>query len=413
MPHAFLIVALVGSALGFTFAAVSSYDFVAHLDRQVHGLHCSFLPGLAGTDASGASGCHTTMMSPYSSLFRESVWGGVPITLPAMAVFAFLSFWAVLIWQSPRVHDARATGFFTVASLLPVVASMGMATIAFRELDAFCKLCIGIYVASALTAIGAFGTYLRAQRTAHQATRPPLSYGALGLAFALGCAVVFTSALAYALAAPDFDRFVGSCGELDKPADPQHALLSIGRAAGSPTVLEVLDPLCPACRAFERRFARLELSQRAKRELLLFPLDNKCNWMVDRALHPGACAISEALLCAGDRVEQVMAWAFDEQDAIVARERAEAGGAAKLAIAKFPTLGGCIGSSKARAKLNAALRWAVTNKLPVLTPQLYLDGKRLCDADTDLGLDYMLTRLSALRSRAAGRASTARASGVR
>jgi uncharacterized membrane protein len=398
LPHAFLIIALIGSALGFTFAAVSSYDFIAHLDRQVHGLHCSFLPGLGGTEA-GESGCHTTMMSPYSSVFREAVWGGVPISLPAMAVFAFLLFWGILIWQSPRVHDTRATGFFALASLLPVVASLGMATVAIRELDALCKLCVGIYVASALTALGAFGSYLRAQRTAREAARPNLSHGALLLAFGLGCVVVLTSGLAYALAAPDFARFIGSCGKLDKPADPQHALLVLpgSRAAGSPTVLEVLDPLCPACRAFERRFGRLELSKRAKRELLLFPLDNSCNWMVDRALHPGACAISEALLCAGDRAEEVLAWAFDQQDAIVARERAQAGAAGQLARAKFPFLAGCIGSSKARAKLNASLRWAVTNKLPVLTPQLYVDGTRLCDADTDLGLDYMITRLSGER----------------
>jgi hypothetical protein len=160
-------------------------------------------------------------------------------------------------------------------------------------------------------------------------------------------------------------------------------------------LLEVLDPLCPACRGFERRLTRLPLAHQAKRDLLLFPLDNSCNWMVDRAVHPGACAISEALLCAGDSAEDVLAWAFDQQDEIVAAERATKGGAARLAVAKFPALDGCIGSSKARARLNKALRWAVDNQLPVLTPQLYLDGKRLCDADTDLGLDYMLRRLSA------------------
>lgn len=394
MPHAFLIVALVGAALGFVFAAVSSYDFIAHLDRQVHGLHCSFLPGLGSTDASGASGCHATMMSPYSSLLREQVWGGIPISLPAMAVFAFLLFWGVLIWQSPRVHDTRATGFFSVASLLPVVASMGMATIAIRELDAFCRLCVGIYVASALTAIGAFGTYLRAQRTAEFAERSPLSYGALGLAFGLGCAVVCSSALAYALAAPDFTRFVGSCGKLAKPRAPEHTLVSVGRAAGTTSVLEILDPLCPACRAFERRFTRMELAQRAKRELLLFPLDNTCNWMVEGPVHPGACAISEALLCAGDRVEEVLQWAFDEQEKIVERERASVGGAAAYVRNEFPWLAGCLGTSKVRAQLNRGLRWAVDNRLPVLTPQLYVDGVRLCDADTDLGLDYMVTRLA-------------------
>ena len=39
---------------------------------------------------------------------------------------------------------------------------------------------------------------------------------------------------------------------------------------------------------------------------------------------------------------------------------------------------------------------------PVLTPQLYVNNTRLCDADTDLGLDYMLSRLI---ERAAGKAN--------
>jgi hypothetical protein len=268
-----------------------------------------------------------------------------------------------------------------------------MATIAVRELSTFCKICVGIYVASALTALGAFLTYRRAERSAPE--REPLSYGGLGVAFAIGCMFVGTATVAYALQAPDFSRYVGSCGSLPKPADPQHALLTVGANTGSPVLVEVLDPLCPACRGFEQRLSHLELGKKAKRQVLLFPLDNSCNWMVDRAVHPGACAISEAMLCAGDTADDVLAWAFQEQETIVAAERAEKGSAAKLAVGKFPSLTGCIGSSKVRARLNKALRWAVDNQLPVLTPQLYLEGKRLCDADTDLGLDYMLTRLSA------------------
>ncbi|MEY4513024.1 MAG: hypothetical protein RLZZ450_5146 [Pseudomonadota bacterium] len=393
MPHAFLIMALVGSSLGLIFSAVSTYDFVAHLDRQVHGLHCSFLPGLGAPDVSGATGCHVTMMSPYSSVLRETFWGGIPITLPAMAVFAFLLFWGLSVWLTDRLADTRATGFYVIASLVPVVASLGMATIAVRELSTFCKICVGIYIASALTALGAFITYRRAERSAP--AREPLSYGGLGVAFAIGCLFVGTATVAYAVQAPDFSRYVGSCGSLPKPADPQHALLTVGSKTGSPVLIEVLDPLCPACRGFEQRLAHLALGKQAKRDVLLFPLDNSCNWMVDRAVHPGACAISEALLCAGDTADDVLAWAFREQETIVAAERAEKGAAAKLAVAHFPSLTGCIGSSKVRARLNKALRWAVDNQLPVLTPQLYLEGKRLCDADTDLGLDYMLTRLSA------------------
>jgi hypothetical protein len=77
----------------------------------------------------------------------------------------------------------------------------------------------------------------------------------------------------------------------------------------------------------------------------------------------------------------------------VAAEKEKAGSAAQRVVAHFPALSGCVGSSKARARLNRALRWAVDNRLPVLTPQLYVNGKRLCDADTDLGLDYTLTRM--------------------
>ena len=175
--------------------------------------------------------------------------------------------------------------------------------------------------------------------------------------------------------------------------DPKNELIPLGKQGGSVQIIEVVDPLCPACRAFERRFAALDLYESASRRGLLFPLDNSCNWMVDSAVHPGACAVSEAMLCAGDEAQDVLDWAFDEQEEIVAAERAQAGSAAKLAVERFPSLAGCVGSPTAKARLNRALRWAVNNQLPVLTPQLYVNGKRLCDADTDLGLDYMLTSL--------------------
>lgn len=407
MPHVFLIVALIGSALGFVFSSVSTYDFVAHLDRQVHGLHCSFLPGMSAPDASGASGCHATLMSPYSSFLREQVWGGIPISLPSMATFAFLLFLGGHLALTQRTHDRRATGLFAVASLLPVLASLVMGTIAIRELDAFCKLCVGIYVASALTAIGAYGTYRRAvnpgygvarrdradplARTVMEDARTPLSRGALALAALIGVAFVASSTLAYAFNAPDFTRFVAGCGTLPNKGDPA-ALLTLGKGAAKGTsIIEVLDPLCPACRAFERRFESVAAS--AQRSVLLFPLDNKCNWMVTQAIHPGACAVSEALLCAGDGAQAVLEWAFEHQDEIIEAERTSPGSAEKRVVSHFPTLKGCVGSSKARARLNRALRWAVDNQLPVLTPQLYVNGKRLCDADTDLGLDYILSHM--------------------
>jgi uncharacterized membrane protein len=388
----FLIISLVGSVLGFLFASVSTYDFVAHLDRQVHGLHCSFLPGVGTPDASGSSGCHLTLMSPYSSVLRDSIWGGIPISLPAMAVFAFMTFWGLFLWLTRRTQDRAATGFYALASLVPALASLVMAIISLRELSAFCKLCVGIYISSLLCCGGAVALWRAAMRNAYFEL-DPLPISTLGIAFVFGCLFVGSSVIAYAATTPNFDGFVGKCGTLKKPDDPQKVLLALGAQTGAVDVLEVLDPLCPACRAFERRFDKLSQAEHARRRALLFPLDSSCNWMVGSAVHPGACAISEAMLCAGGDAEHVLAWAFDEQEEIVAAERKQAGAAARLAAARFPALAGCIGSSKAKARLNRALRWAVDNQLPVLTPQLYVDGTRLCDADTDLGLDYMLSRL--------------------
>ena len=77
-PQIATIVVGVGALLGVFFASVSTSDFAMHLDRQVHDVHCSFIPGAA--PETGESGCQVTLVSQYSSVFRTTVWGGVPST---------------------------------------------------------------------------------------------------------------------------------------------------------------------------------------------------------------------------------------------------------------------------------------------------------------------------------------------
>ena len=118
-----LVVVLLGAIVGTVFAAVSTYDFVQHLDRQVHNLHCSFIPGAIHP---GESGCQVAMMSPYSSVLRGQVWGGVPISLPAMSVFAFLMLLSADLLLTRRKDDPRATGFLALATALPAATSLVM-----------------------------------------------------------------------------------------------------------------------------------------------------------------------------------------------------------------------------------------------------------------------------------------------
>ena len=76
------------------------------------------------------------------------------------------------------------------------------------------------------------------------------------------------------------------------------------------------DPLCPTCKAFHQRLSAEGILEKLDTTLVLFPLDNACNWMLDRPVHPGSCIVSKAVLCAEQRAMQVLEWAYDNQDHI-------------------------------------------------------------------------------------------------
>jgi hypothetical protein len=232
---------------------------------------------------------------------------------------------------------------------------------------------------------------------AHEASsvsRPgAVSAGTLAAAFGLGVLLVAVPAAAYVALAPDHSVFVGGCGELVEDKDAYGVMVPMDRHRGGVPAIEVLDPLCPACRAFEDRLDASNLREELDRSAILFPLDSDCNWMVDDRKHPGACAVSEAVLCARERAGDVIAWAFAEQEAITEAAAESGEGARKLAARRFPELARCIGSSRVKSQLNKSLRWAVRNQLPVLTPQMYVGGAKLCDEDIDLGMEFALSRM--------------------
>src|SRR5215510_12675444 len=159
-PPAWLYVVAVAALAGLVFAGVSTYDFVQHLDRQVHSLHCSFIPGAGASSTS--TGCQAAMMSSYSSVFRTSIWGGIPISLPAMSVFAFLLFYILDLVASGRTNDSRATSFLALAAGLPAATSLVMLIISLTKLGTTCKLCVGVYLCSAACLTGAIALWRRA-----------------------------------------------------------------------------------------------------------------------------------------------------------------------------------------------------------------------------------------------------------
>jgi uncharacterized membrane protein len=392
-PSRWLVVVLVGATVGLLFAGVSTYDFVQHLDRQVHGLHCSFIPGMGAE--TGASGCQIAMMSPYSSVLRSRIWGGIPISLPAMAVFAFIGFYGVDLLLTGRQRDPRATAFLAMACGVPAAASVVMLSVSIFAVGALCKQCIGVYAASTACLTGALVLWRRAVRVRAQ-VEPPASNRLLAVMAGAGVLFVVVPVLLYLALVPDQSRFVGSCEGLAHPDDSYGVMVTLSKGTAKPTpAIEVLDPLCPACKAFEQRLDASGLVDRLDRKAVLFPLDTACNWMITETAHPGACTVSEAVLCAGARAPEVLAWAFDVQDRVREETKADPTAAARIVKKRFPDLASCVGSSEAKSRLNKSLRWAVSNNLRVLTPQLFVGKSKLCDEDVDLGLDFALGRLLA------------------
>ena len=391
-PRPGLVLFLLAAVAGLFFTGWSTLDFVQHLDRQTHALHCSFIPGLSAPSADTESGCHVALMSPYSSWFRGLVWGGVPAALAGMGVFGFLVFRGASIALTGKQDDPRATLFLFGATAVPVATSIVYGGIAIVALDALCKLCLGIYASSALAAVGA-GWLWWSSRSAALADAPRVD--GLGWALGVGEGVAFVAVplAVYIGMSPDFSGYVGTCGELVAPEDRGGVLIDLdGNQAGIPAV-ELLDPLCPSCKGFEDRLTRSGLGAQLDRKVALFPLDNACNWNVSYAVHPGACTINEAMLCAGERADDVLAWAFVNQVDVRTRAKDDPKAAESMVLAAFPDLKGCVGSEKARQRLNRSLKWAVANQVQVLTPQLFVKGRKLCDEDVDLGLDWSLARL--------------------
>ncbi|MBN1337439.1 MAG: hypothetical protein JXB39_15905 [Deltaproteobacteria bacterium] len=385
---------VLAAAVAMLFAAVSTYDFVQHLDRQLHGIHCSVVPGLGTLDAKGLSGCHAALMSPWSSVFRKAIWGGIPISLPGLAVYAFLLFRGLDLWLNRRESSPNATFFLVIASLLPVVTSIVMAIVSLGLVGDTCIHCVGMYVASfVLLGAALWGWQLArkagppAEGEAETVWKPHVLSALEGVGF------VLLSGVVYVLLVPDASAFVGACGELNKPDDPYGIMVPIDANTSEKTMIEIMDPLCPACRSFHERLEASGLDEKVHHLTLLMPLDNSCNWMVSSAVHPGACALSEAMLCAGDKAKAVLDWAFDHQEAIRKAALEDPKGAADMVTAAFPELASCVGTPAVRSKVNRSLRWAVSNQLPVLMPQVFLEGVRLCDEDTDLGMDFALSRL--------------------
>jgi uncharacterized membrane protein len=383
-------IALVASALGLLFSSNSTADYAAHLDRRLHNVHCSFIPGMPATNE--AEPCRVAMYSPFSALLKEQYWGGIPISLFALGAFGFFAAFSLYLLLAGERASRRTLGFFAVVATTPLLVSLVMFTISLTQLGHLCKTCVGIYIASALLAFGAISAWLAAKT---DSSRPALSVALIpAWLVALGVTTL-APAVVYAASMPDERPYITQCGELKQTKIKGDSPVKIhGTRPVQPTML-FEDPLCPTCKAFHDRLVSENVIEKLDIELVLFPLDSECNWMLDQPLHPGACIVSKAVLCGEGNARQVLEWAYAEQEYLTRAGKAGEG-VLRAAIKQRwgESLLRCVDDKKTDVRLNNHLHFASENNIPVSTPQMYLGKRRVCDEDTDLGLRFTLAQLA-------------------
>jgi len=270
-----------------------------------------------------------------------------------------------------------------------------MFSISVLKLGTVCKTCAGIYISSILLAVSGLLAFFSSK--SDEPSEPRGSVGpALPLIWLIALGVVsLVPALVYAASAPDERPYITKCGELKQAQIKNDQFVKIATSHPLQPTLLFEDPLCPTCKAFHERLVGENIIEKLDINLALFPLDSDCNWMLDTALHPGACIVSKAVLCGGSNARAVLEWAYEEQEYLT---RAGKNGPDVLRAAIKQKWGDtmlkCVDDRKTDVRLNNHLHFASDNNIPVSTPQMYLGARRVCDEDTDLGLRFTLGQLA-------------------
>jgi uncharacterized membrane protein len=396
-PRTASLLALAASGLGMVFAAYSTYDYAEHLDRQVHAIHCSFIPGAPAT-SDADNPCKTALFSPYAALFRASYWGGVPISLFALGAFGFFAGFALYRFLAGSNVPVRTRQVFGTLALTPLAASIVMFALSVTRLHTLCKVCVGIYISSILLAVAGVSTLLAkepAPELSQTEADAPSWLGPAAWICGLAIAAVLP-ALIYVHALPDYRPLVSKCGKLPIPTEAHNAPVKMPTREPKRAATLFEDPLCPTCKAFHERLVSEGVFDRLEVTMVMFPLDSECNWMLDRPLHPGACVLAKAVLCGDkDKSRAILEWSYEEQEDLRAIGKS---GADKLASKVQERWGSdisaCIAKQSTATRLNQNLLFASANHVPVSTPQMFLGDVRVCDEDTDLGLKYTLAQIA-------------------
>jgi protein-disulfide isomerase len=290
---------------------------------------------------------------------RYAVLLGVPVA--AWGVLGYATAAALAGWALTRRAAGRARGALFVVAAVAAGASVVLALVSEFLIGAWCLLCMGSWAIAGALLIAAWracpegvGPAIAADVAAARAHAGRTAAVAL-----VGLGVIAALVAWYPRYAPP-------------RASPPAAGAPPASAGGAKVLVEFSDYECPFC---ARAHAQLSGLRATRPDLQIvrrhFPLDAACNPALKRSIHPGACELARAAICADAQGR------FAEMDDALFANQVDKQPVARLAARiglDVPRFEACLGSPETARRLSADIADAL--KLDVrATPSYVLDGR--------------------------------------
>ncbi len=223
-----------------------------------------------------------------------SVFLGLPVAVWGLLGYGLLLILSILGLGPRRSHASWPAGLLFVGAAAAAVVAVVLATLSEVRIGALCLYCAGSWVVSFALLAAAW----RACRPGGIAAAVRDDFALLGSRPALTLGTAIAMAALVAVAARAQPRY------WEKPPTPPVPLAKVvtglpAPAAGPPVIVEFSDYECPFCaKAHFELKALLETRPDVRLVKRHFPLDPTCNPMMKRAMHPDACALARAGICA-------------------------------------------------------------------------------------------------------------------
>ena len=298
------------AALGAAGMASSAYLTAIHLQHLGTG-------AASVCNLGGMLNCDVVNTSAWSEVLR------VPVShIGTLFYFVLLSL-AVLMWTRAALRQ-RLHGYLTIAIALACMASLFLAGVSLFVLKAICVFCMSLYAINLLlllivlpgsvAALRALPSQLGADVAATLRPAPLLlMVGVLSGALASMWTLRQAGQRVHERAAERAQAAAVQPGAPPARIDLYDATAPVWGPADAPiTIVEVSDFECPFCQAAAGTLAELKRAYPGQLRMVFrhFPLDQSCNKLLKRQIHPNACAAARAAFCAG---QQGQFWPYAEK----------------------------------------------------------------------------------------------------